>query len=114
MHPLSPQIEDGEVHASLDQQGGMVSFAENPENYDSLMMAQHIDTQLQSCIALEQKLGALDREMALDPRYVHRVGSTSDYILVDSSTSFLPYALCLQVLGSGLEEDSMFHDEAVM
>ena len=51
-----------------------MSFAENPENYDSLMMAQRIDTQLQSCIALEQKLGALDREMALDPRYVHRVG----------------------------------------
>ena len=74
---LFAQIEDGEVHASLDQQGGMVSFAENPENYDSLMTVQHIHTQLQSCIALEQKLGALDREMALDPRYVHRVGTVS-------------------------------------
>ena len=51
----------------------MVSFTENPENYDSLVMAQHIDAQLSECIALEQKLGTFDQEMALDPRYIHRV-----------------------------------------
>lgn len=51
----------------------MVSFKENPENYDSILTAMHMDSQLSACMALERKLGALDREMALDPRYVHRV-----------------------------------------
>lgn len=51
----------------------MVSFTENPENYDSLVMVQHLDKQLQECVALEKKLNLFDKELAVDPRYATRV-----------------------------------------
>ena len=70
---LPPQIEDGEIHASLDQVGQMVSFIENPESYDSVVMVQHLDKQLQECMALEKKLTAFDKQLSLEPRYIHRV-----------------------------------------
>lgn len=51
----------------------MVSFVENPEHYDSLPMVHHMETQLQQCVALQVKLASLDKQLALDPRYVHKV-----------------------------------------
>lgn len=51
----------------------MVSFTENPESYDSQLMVQHLDKQLQECIALEKKLSDFDKQLSLEPRYVHRV-----------------------------------------
>ena len=51
----------------------MVSFVENPEHFDSLPMVLHMETQLQQCVALQVKLASLDRQLALDPRYVHKV-----------------------------------------
>ena len=53
----------------------MVSFIENPEQYDSLSMVHHMETQLQECVALQKKLAAFDKQLALDPRYAHRVSS---------------------------------------
>ena len=73
LSPLPSQIEDGEIHASLDQVGQMVSFIENPESYDSVVMVQHLDKQLQECMALEKKLTAFDKQLSLEPRYIHRV-----------------------------------------
>ena len=40
------QIEQEEVHASLDQVAGMVSFSESPEGYDSLDMASYLHSQV--------------------------------------------------------------------
>ena len=51
----------------------MVSFIENPESYDSQVMVQHLDKQLEECMALEKKLSAFDKQLSLEPRYVHRV-----------------------------------------
>ena len=51
----------------------MVSFTENPENFDSSVMVKHIDEQLSDCMSLERTLSAIDKELAVDPRYVHRV-----------------------------------------
>ena len=51
----------------------MVSFIENPESYDSVVMVQHLDKQLQECMALEKKLTAFDKQLSLEPRYIHRV-----------------------------------------
>lgn len=72
--PLFPaQIEQEEVHASLDQAGQMVSFSESPESYDSVLMAAHLEQQLQQCMALEEKLKTFNQQMALDPRFLTRV-----------------------------------------
>ena len=51
----------------------MVSFIENPESYDSQAMVQHLDKKLQECMALEKKLSDFDKQLSLEPRYVHRV-----------------------------------------
>ena len=51
----------------------MVSFEENPEHFDSLPMVQHMEGQLQHCMELQRKLAALDKDLTLDPRYIHRV-----------------------------------------
>ena len=51
----------------------MVSFIENPESYDSQAMVQHLDKQLEECMALDKKLSDLDKQLSLEPRYVHRV-----------------------------------------
>ena len=51
----------------------MVSFIENPESYDSVVMVQHLDKQLEECMALEKKLSAFDKQLSLEPRYIHRV-----------------------------------------
>ena len=72
---MRTQIEDNEVHASLDQACSMVSFIENPEHYDSLAMVRHMETQLQQCVDLQTKLSSLDKQLALDPRYAHKVQS---------------------------------------
>ncbi len=63
------------MHASLDQAEGMVSFVENPEQFDSAAIVQHMEGQLQRCVELQRKLAAFDKELTLDPRYVHKVGA---------------------------------------
>lgn len=71
------QIEDGEIHATLDQAAGMVSFTENPQNFDSLGTVRYLDTQLKEAISLEKKLGSFERELAGDPRYIQRVSENT-------------------------------------
>lgn len=57
----------------------MVSFTENPENFDTLATVRLLDSQLREAISLERKLGAFDKELAGDPRYIERV---SDLIFI--------------------------------
>ncbi len=51
----------------------MVSFTENPENFDTLQTVTLLDSQLREAISLEQSLGAFNKELAGDPRYIERV-----------------------------------------
>jgi hypothetical protein len=44
---VSIQIEDGEIHATINQKDGMVSFDEDPEQYKSSEMVEHIDSSIQ-------------------------------------------------------------------
>ncbi len=67
------QIEDGEVHATLDQAANMVSFTENPENFDTVETVTLLDSQLREAILLERTLGAFNKELTGDPRYIERV-----------------------------------------
>lgn len=40
------QIEDGEIHATIDQQHGMVQFRDCTERYDNPSALQKIDTEV--------------------------------------------------------------------
>lgn len=50
--PIIVQIEDGEIHATINQKDGMVSFHEDPEQYKSVEMVEHIDSSIQRCVCL--------------------------------------------------------------
>lgn len=85
---IRDMIEDGEVHATLDQAAGMVSFTENPENYDTMETVKLLDSQLREAIALEKKLGVFDKELAGDPRYIERMmrsGGDDDPLFPDET-----------------------------
>ena len=58
------QIEDGEIHATINQKDGMVSFHEDPEQYKSVEMVEHIDSSIQRCVSFyhsmfKKALGAI-------------------------------------------------------
>ncbi|XP_022683563.1 COP9 signalosome complex subunit 3 isoform X1 [Setaria italica] len=77
MHVLR-MIEDGEIHATINQKDGMVSFHEDPEQYKSVEMVEHIDTSIQRLTALSKKLASIDENMACDPAYLLKGGITGD------------------------------------
>jgi len=46
LNPLSFQIEDGEIFASINQKDGMVCFHDNPEKYNNPAMLHNIDQEV--------------------------------------------------------------------
>ncbi|GJN39801.1 hypothetical protein PR202_gb28943 [Eleusine coracana subsp. coracana] len=73
MHVLG-MIEDGEIHATINQKDGMVSFHEDPEQYKSVEMVEHIDSSIQRLMALSKKLASIDENMSCDPAYLLKTG----------------------------------------
>ncbi|KAJ0973087.1 hypothetical protein J5N97_021046 [Dioscorea zingiberensis] len=73
MHVLQ-MIQDGEIHATINQKDGMVSFQEDPEQYKSCHMIEHIDSSIQRVMMLSKKLRATDEHISCDPAYVSKVG----------------------------------------
>lgn len=41
------KIEDGEIFATINQKDGMVRFLEDPEEYKTCEMIEHIDLSIQ-------------------------------------------------------------------
>ncbi|XP_062195786.1 COP9 signalosome complex subunit 3-like isoform X2 [Phragmites australis] len=73
MHVLR-MIEDGEIHATINQKDGMVSFHEDPEQYKSIEMVEHIDSSIQRLTALSKKLTSIDENISCDPAYLMKIG----------------------------------------
>ncbi|KAL6857180.1 hypothetical protein ACP4OV_018562 [Aristida adscensionis] len=73
MHVLR-MIEDGEIHATINQKDGMVSFHEDPEQYKSVEMVEHIDKSIQRLTALSKKLTSIDQNLSCDPAYLVKTG----------------------------------------
>ena len=42
------QIEDGEIHATISKQNGMVHFHDNPEKYDNPAVLRHVEQQVRA------------------------------------------------------------------
>jgi COP9 signalosome complex subunit 3 len=41
------QIQDGDIFATINQKDGMVSFLEDPEQYNTRKMANYLDSEIQ-------------------------------------------------------------------
>ncbi|VAI76278.1 unnamed protein product [Triticum turgidum subsp. durum] len=72
MHVLR-MIEDGEIHATINQKDGMVSFNEDPEQYKSSEMVEHIDSSIQRLMALSKKLTSIDQNISCDHAFLMKV-----------------------------------------
>ncbi|KAM0940614.1 putative proteasome component (PCI) domain, winged helix DNA-binding domain superfamily [Dioscorea sansibarensis] len=73
MHVLQ-MIQDGEIHATINQKDGMVSFHEDPEQYKTCDMIEHVDSSIQSLMTLSRKLRSIDEHISCDPAYLTKVG----------------------------------------
>ncbi|CAM8942062.1 unnamed protein product [Rhodiola kirilowii] len=73
MHVLQ-MIQNGEIFAAINQKDGMVSFLEDPEQYKSCGMIEHLDLSIKRMSSLSKKLSAVDKLMACDPLYLTKVG----------------------------------------
>lgn len=73
MHVLQ-MIQDGEIFATINQKDGMVSFHEDPEQYKSCDMIEHIDSSIQRLMALSKKLSSIDEHISCDPAYLTKIG----------------------------------------
>ena len=67
------QIEDGMIHAKIDQKEGMVSFQSNPEQYNTNQTMQKLDGHLKATSALGNRVDELQKKIALSSTYVVRV-----------------------------------------
>ncbi|KAK9266741.1 hypothetical protein L1049_025363 [Liquidambar formosana] len=73
MHVLQ-MIQDGEIFATINQKDGMVRFLEDPEQYKSCEMIEHIDSSIQRIMGLSKKLTAIDEHISSDALYLAKVG----------------------------------------
>ncbi|XP_061363449.1 COP9 signalosome complex subunit 3 [Gastrolobium bilobum] len=73
MHVLQ-MIEDGEIHATINQKDGMVRFLEDPEQYKTCEMIEHIDSSIQRIMGLSRKLTAMDEQISCDQLYLSKAG----------------------------------------
>lgn len=71
-HQVVSMIEDQQIFATINQQDGMVSFQENPEEYDTAAVASALDARIQKTIALGQKIRVVDETLGLSPQYLQR------------------------------------------
>ncbi|XP_027350843.1 COP9 signalosome complex subunit 3 isoform X2 [Abrus precatorius] len=73
MHVLQ-MIQDGEIYATINQRDGMVRFLEDPEQYKTCEMIEHIDSSIQRIMALSRKLTTMDEHISSDQLYLSKVG----------------------------------------
>ncbi|KAL5186956.1 COP9 signalosome complex subunit 3 [Glycine soja] len=74
MHVLQMVIQDGEIYATINQKDGMVRFLEDPEQYKTCEMIEHIDSSIQRIMALSRKLTATDEQISCDQLYLSKAG----------------------------------------
>ncbi|XP_059670003.1 COP9 signalosome complex subunit 3 [Cornus florida] len=73
MHVLQ-MIQDGEIYATINQKDGMVRFLEDPEQYKTCEMIEHIDSSIQRIMTLSKKLTVMDELISCDPLYLAKAG----------------------------------------
>jgi COP9 signalosome complex subunit 3 len=69
---LLRMIEKGEIFATINQKDGMISFQEDPEQYDTKKMAAQLDGQIQKVIQLGQRVRGIDESIASSAHYIQK------------------------------------------
>jgi len=66
-------INEAEIYAKINQRDGMVVFLDNKEKYDSPLMMQKIEKQIEVCVELNKRLGDMNERLAKNPDYISKV-----------------------------------------
>ncbi|XP_042034792.1 COP9 signalosome complex subunit 3-like [Salvia splendens] len=73
MHVLQ-MIQEGDIYATINQKDGMVRFLEDPEQYKTCEMIEHLDFSIQRIMMLSKKVTTMNEVMSCDPSYLGKVG----------------------------------------
>ncbi|KAH6835119.1 Proteasome component domain protein [Perilla frutescens var. hirtella] len=73
MHVLQ-MIQEGDIYATINQKDGMVRFLEDPEQYKTCEMIEHLDFSIQRIMMLSKKLTNMNEIMSCDSSYLGKVG----------------------------------------
>lgn len=63
-------IEDGAIFAKINQKDGMLSFLDDPEDYNTVEMVEALDAKLKAIMHLGDKIHAANKDILLDQRFV--------------------------------------------
>jgi len=67
---VASMIEDGAIFARIDQKAEMLSFLDDPEDYNTMEMVDQLDAKLKAVMKLGEKLQQVNRDILLDSRYI--------------------------------------------
>jgi COP9 signalosome complex subunit 3 len=67
---VASMIEDGAIFAKINQKDGMLSFLDDPEDYNTVEMVETLDAKLKAVMRLSDKLHAANRDILLDQRFI--------------------------------------------
>jgi len=66
-------IERGEIFATVSHKDGMVSFNENPEQYDTNVTLHTLDNSLRKTMDLSDTLQTVDEQITLSQKYLEKI-----------------------------------------
>lgn len=67
-------IKDGDIFAAINQKDGMVSFQEDPEQYNTCEMTQRLNNEIHHIVRLAKKLTWVDEQVSCDHAYLSKIG----------------------------------------
>jgi len=67
---VASMIEDGAIFAKINQKDGMLSFLDDPEDYNTVEMVETLDAKLKAVMRLSDKLHAANKDILLDHRFI--------------------------------------------
>jgi len=69
-------IEDGEIHASINQKDSMVSFKNNPEQYDNTNTLNNLDLQIRNAAIVGNRVDELHKKVSSSHQYLMKVNQS--------------------------------------
>jgi COP9 signalosome complex subunit 3, N-terminal helical repeats/PCI domain len=66
-------VESGQIFAHIDQHDGMVQFDDEPEQYDSSVMVQHVSQRIAASMELSRRIQGLDDTVSADHSYLKQL-----------------------------------------
>jgi len=75
---LLNMIEDGEIHAAINQRDGMVLFHDEPRPQDTPLALDLLHDRMQEVVKLEEMINGMEEEIKLNPMYIQKMSSPGD------------------------------------